>query len=112
MRVATLMLPNFDNDGRAIPEVHTALQDNLLDAFGGYSQLPAVGAWRDPQTGRVYRDSNTQYAIAMDDTPGNVAALRNVAMRAGVAAEQLAVMVTLPNGNVEFLETQQPAMAA
>lgn len=111
MRMATLTLPMFDNDGAAIPAVHSAVQDKLLASFGGYSKSTVEGAWRDPETGRVYTDHNALYSIAMDDTADNRLSLRNVAIQAGIAAAQLAMMVTMPDGEVEFIDTSMRAAA-
>ena len=103
MRMASITLPLFDNHGMGIPEVHEALQDKLLDKFGGYSERKIVGAWRDPNSGRTYRDHNAVYDVAMEDTLSARGDLRRIAREAGRAAEQLAVMVTQPSGEVEFL---------
>jgi hypothetical protein len=112
MRMATLIMPLFDNDGHAIPQVHDAIADKLLNTFGGYSKVKIEGSWRDPQTGRIFSDRNVEYRIAMDDTPSNRGALARIAEATGRAASQLEVLITQPNGDVEFINTRPLQVAA
>lgn len=92
------LLPTVDNDGVAFTAADfAAFEAVLLDHFDGFSLLPAhvVGAWRDPATGRVYRDDLRVYAVWATE-PGIPDALRPVAEYAKVAFRQEAIGIRLP----------------
>jgi hypothetical protein len=73
-----LFLPlRFNVDDPVSPGDHVpaasfaALEQLLLDAFGGYSrrvQAPPIveGRWRDPGSGRVYADRSRAYEIVTE----------------------------------------------
>lgn len=59
-----IALPALDNAGKSYANAHMEYRRFLLMAFGGYTKAPtADGAWRDPATGRIYRDKMTSYRI-------------------------------------------------
>lgn len=92
------LLPTVDNDGVAFTAADfAAFETVLLDHFGGFSILPVTvtGAWRDPATGRVYRDDLRVYALWASE-PGIPDALRAVAEYAKVAFRQEAIGIRLP----------------
>ena len=59
----TVIVPTADNDGRTLQPEIDAWETFLLDTVGGYSVLPQQGAWRDPETGKVYRDPGYRYIV-------------------------------------------------
>lgn len=67
MRQYTIHIPVNYNDGERIPhEVIKAALNEALNTFDGYSYEPThlMGAWRDPDTGKVYTEHMTRLHIA------------------------------------------------
>jgi len=64
-----LLLPLYDNAGRAFPAEHyTAIRDELTERFGGltaYSRSPAQGLWQEPE-GPPKRDDIVVYEVMTD----------------------------------------------
>jgi hypothetical protein len=64
-----LLLPLYDNAGRAFPAAHyTAIRDELTERFGGltaYSRAPAQGLWQDA-SGPTRRDDIVVYEVMTD----------------------------------------------
>jgi hypothetical protein len=106
MREASVILPDPDTMGaHAIRQGNIYLKKELVSHFGGYTVHKAQGAWRD-NDGQIVYDDNMIYTIAMDDTAENRHRLQQVAISAGVIAEQDTIYVRLPSGDVEL----HPAM--
>jgi hypothetical protein len=89
----TLHVPEQLNDGTPVDTAALALiEDRLLEAAGGYTLTHGVGAWRDPDTGTIYREPVALYAV---DTDADIrAALRNLADLIVIALAQVAVYIT------------------
>ena len=102
MKMASLILPTHDNHGVGLQDVHCALQSDLCDTFGGFTLTQGCGGYRF-DSGEVKLESVVIYNIAMSDTPENASKLRTIAKHEASLAEQESVMITLPNGNVEFI---------
>jgi hypothetical protein len=64
-----LLLPLYDNAGRAFPAAHyTAIRDELTARFGGltaYSRSPAQGLWQESE-GPPKRDDIIVYEVMTD----------------------------------------------
>ena len=69
IHLVQLLLPLYDNAGRAFPAEHyTAIRDELTDRFGGltaYSRAPAQGLWQDA-SGPTRRDDIVVYEVMTD----------------------------------------------
>lgn len=111
LRNAFLTFPLNDNAGLALPFVHSMLRLDLCKAFGGVTVSTAQGSWIDSATGREYHEPVNLYKIAAEWNADQVAALRTLAARYGALAEQLAVMVELADGRVEFINPESELRA-
>jgi hypothetical protein len=64
-----LLLPLYDNSGRAFPAAqYTTIRDELTERFGGltaYSRAPAQGLWNDAG-GPTRRDDIVVYEVMTD----------------------------------------------
>ncbi|HKN69260.1 MAG TPA: hypothetical protein VJW73_23435 [Gemmatimonadaceae bacterium] len=64
-----MLLPLYDNGGRAFPAAYyTAVRDELTERFGGltaYSRAPAQGLWQEPH-GEPKRDDIIVYEVMTD----------------------------------------------
>lgn len=107
-RLALLMLPAQPNPGDDMSCESYAVEigvaaHNITKRFGGYTLTHATGAWRNGE--KTLIEYVLRYEIAMYDTPENAATLRDIATWAGKALRQQCVMIVLPNGDVEFVQT-------
>jgi hypothetical protein len=66
MHLVQLLLPLYDNEGRAFPrEDFDRVRDELTDRFGGvtaFLRSPAEGAWKENEGG-VTRDDVVVYEV-------------------------------------------------
>lgn len=111
-RVASVILPEFDNDGRNTDRAHEWLENELLTVFGGYTEQPVVGKWRDPATRYVYKDFSVRYDIVMDVSMSNDMMLMMIAKQAGALAKQKCVMVTHASGQVQFVQCEEDTQSS
>ena len=69
IHLVQLLLPLFDNAGKAFPAEHyTIVRDELTERFGGltaYSRVPAQGLWHDA-SGPTRRDDIVVYEVMTD----------------------------------------------
>ena len=69
IHLVQLLLPLYDNAGRAFPAAHyTAIRDELTERFGGltaYSRSPAQGLWQESD-GPPRRDDIIVYEVMTD----------------------------------------------
>jgi hypothetical protein len=84
---------------------HKRITCDLLEAFGGYTDYPVRGAWRDTNDPcHVIRDPNqVRYEVAYDCSDmmtreSNFEKLRMIALIAGVSLKQKSVYIVDPNG--------------
>lgn len=103
MRECKLILPKHDNDGRVLGAAHADLCRALLDSIGGYTCIHGAGAWRNPETGRVFNEEVVTYVVAVDPQTDHVEFLRALAAAFKVDAQREAVYFVGPDGGVEFL---------
>lgn len=103
MRMAQINLPILDNNGNHLWEVNGQLKRMLSNHFGGYTKLQGTGGWKDAK-GQVIQEEVYVYQVAMHDTPSNCETLRQIAMHIGTIAEQQAMFIMLPSGQVEIVD--------
>jgi Protein of unknown function (DUF3574) len=109
MRIASINLPIADNDGNPLAAESDMLRNAILEAFGGFTESSAIGAWRDPESGIVYREPVNVWHVAMDDSATNRAKLESIAASIAQAARQVCVFVTHADGTVAFVEPARVA---
>lgn len=55
LHLVQILLPLFDNEGEAIPQLHfRRVAEELADRFGGltaFTRAPAEGRWKDAASG-------------------------------------------------------------
>ena len=70
MHLVQLLLPLYDNDGRATyGKELRRVRDDLTERFGGlavYSRAPAEGLWEEPREGERVRDDLVIYEVMVD----------------------------------------------
>lgn len=105
MKLAQLILPEQDNNGKALIQEHKDLQRALCFDFGGFTKLHGVGGWVDPDdsnpTTAIKRELVVVYHIAMERAA--VPKLRSTAAWIGRLARQKCVMIVTPGGDVEMV---------
>jgi hypothetical protein len=78
------------------------LQDQLVVRYGGWSLDGTVeGAWRDAQSGQVYRDRSARYVVVVSES--EVSGLLSFLGEVKTHFEQLALYVECPVTEVTFL---------
>ena len=102
-RIAQIILPKFDNDGKTLAWQHEQYQKAFCHCFGGYTAYDVRGGWMNDH-GRVFNDESIAYHIAMDDY-GPIK-LRGLAQAAAGEFQQECIFIALPNGDVEFITTE------
>ena len=99
-RIAQIILPKFDNDGKSLAWCHEQYQKAFCVCFGGYTAYNVRGGWMNDD-GELYRDESIAYHIAMDDM-GPIK-LRALAQAAAHELKQECIFIVLPSGEVEFI---------
>ncbi len=102
MREIRLIVPVNDNVGRALDDLHQALCERLVSAYGGVTAKPATGRFLHPTTGAVMKEPVVDYTIAVADRRADIY-LRLLAGWAAFAAEQNSIYLRLFDGTVEFV---------
>lgn len=60
-------LPCLDNRQRSYEKARKAWEAKAMDLAGGLTILPlAEGAWKSPETGKIYRETVARYDVACD----------------------------------------------
>jgi hypothetical protein len=102
-RKYTFLIPLLDNESQPfLTSDWEWLQDQLVVRFGGWSLDGRVeGAWRDEESGQVYRDNSVRYVVVVSESavPGFFAFLHDVKAH----FKQLALYVERPVTEVTFL---------
>ena len=101
-REARICLPQFDNNKCSLAGVRDQLAAVLAEAFGGFTLLEGQGAWIGPEK-QVYDGPVYVFEIACPDDGKTADALRFVVSMFKAIAEQEAVYLRLPSGEVEFV---------
>lgn len=114
MREATITVPVNDNQGRPLSGYVTSrISKAILDEFGGFTAIPARGAWRNPANGLTYTEPVEVYHIAMTYAKTHAAAaLERVAILISGIAGQASVYYTTPDGEAHFYVPEPIADAA
>jgi hypothetical protein len=100
MKLAKLILPLLDNEGRDLFMQHQALQHRLLIKFGGFTKTEGAGQWRNA-AGKVMTENVIVYDVAMERAA--VVEFRLMAQRLAHECRQESVMIVTPCGDVEFI---------
>ena len=103
MKLAALILPICDNDGKSLFGEHQRLKHELLHRWGGYTVTNASGAWRAPD-GAVLAEASRRYEVAMERA--DVVDFRGIARDVAKRARQECVMIITPCGDVEFVKPE------
>lgn len=101
MKQSSIVLPNQDNQGFPLLDVHSALKAQLCATFGGFTATRADGGWQDEKSGAIYCEPVTKYDIANTDAKPD--RLESIAVFYGHMAGQLAVY-TVHNGAPRILD--------
>lgn len=107
-RIAQIILPKFDNDGKSLAWQHEQYQKAFCHCFGGYTAYDVRGGWMDDNR-RVYHDESVSFHIAMcddettDPVSGDVVKLLQLARAAAGELRQECIFVALPSGEVRFI---------
>lgn len=101
-RIAQIILPKQDNDGKSLTWAHDIYQKAFCSAFGGFTAYDVRGGWMNDK-GILYQDESVSYHIAMDDTFANAEKLRGLAKAAALECRQECIFIVLPSGDVEFI---------
>lgn len=103
LREAKVIVPEFDNDGNSLSEVHEWVSGALNDAFGGVTVTKGDGAWRGP-SGKLYKEPVLLFLVACspleEDSYKELRAVVAYVLRNG---KQKAVYVQFPDGSVEII---------
>lgn len=104
-RIAQIILPKFNNDGKSQAWLHQEYRKAFCIVFGGYTAYDVQGGWMNDD-GKLFNDESVAYHIAMDDNNVNVEKFRGLAQAAAGEFQQECIFIALPNGDVEFITTE------
>jgi hypothetical protein len=103
MRVATIILPTHDNDGKALEYARNDAKRGIVNHFNGLTSVMGHGSWKGGE-GRVYNEPVEIISVAMVDTSENRAKLTAIAQRFALLGDQYCVYVQYADGHVVFVE--------
>ena len=84
------------------------LRKELIHLAGGYTELPGMGAWKEPRTAQVYREPVVVFDVAVDERNLETThRLIGIARELCDRAKQSCVYLRLPWGQVLFVEPGQ-----
>lgn len=97
------LLPLLDNAGQPFATTDWDwLTDELVIRFGGWTLDGKVeGAWRDPKSGQVYRDSSVRYVVVVEKPA--VDSLISFLGEVKTRFRQEALYIERPTTEVEFI---------
>jgi hypothetical protein len=101
---AKIIIPNVTNDGRSNADVVKYAGSYLGKVFGGCHAYKASGFWTDPKTGISYDDPCDVLVTGCEDTPITRDKLLALAAHVCKLAEQEAIYLKFPNGEVVFVD--------
>lgn len=108
---ATIILPMNDNDGNCMTCELMAIEETILDRFGGFTRETVTGSWKNPITGKVYCDPAHRYTIAADWKAVKPETLIKIAQNAALMLEQICIYVCI-EGLVTFVEPEMNVQVA
>lgn len=100
MILASFILPTHDNSGNDLSPIHSGLQSELVDSFGGFTAIDSLGGWRAPD-GKIMVEPGKRYNVAM--VPDSADSFRRVVLSYGKAAHQIAMYAEI-DGKPEFMD--------
>lgn len=105
MKLAQIVLPKYDNNGRPLFMEHEQLKHDLLKAWGGYTSTEAFGSWLPGADLPPKAEASVVYAIAMERA--DVTKLRDMAAKLAKQCRQDSVMIVTPCGDVAFIRPEK-----
>lgn len=105
-RLAQIVLPKADNDGKSLVWVHEMLQKRLCEAYGGFTAVDSYGGWIDPKDGKLYKEEGVLYSVAVRGF-NDALALRKIAAWLLIEATQEAIFVVFGDGTIDFITKQE-----
>lgn len=112
MEEAHIHLPLWDNDRRPLVDQRRQVLDMILGHFGGYTVTEGQGAWRDPETGRVYTAPVKRVTVAADwNDARNTRSLLSLARFAAIHLRQECIYLAFPSG-VQFVSGGEASLVA
>lgn len=102
MRELVITVPEFDNNGRSLADLHRTVSVRICYAFGGFTTSPGNGACRRATSGEFVIEHVIRYIIAAPNERCNTP-LRLLAQWIAVAAEQDSVYIRLFDGTIEYV---------
>lgn len=105
-RLAQIVLPKNDNDGKSLVWVHELLQHKLCAAYGGFTAVDSFGGWIDPKDGKLYKEEGVVYHVAVRGYT-DAFTLRQIAAWALEEAKQEAIFIVFGDGTVDFVTKKE-----
>lgn len=96
-RIAEIIIPKLDNDGKSLTWVHQKAMEYMARNFGGYTAIDSRGGWLDD--GKLYHDESVTYRVAMTLDGTHTSIWRQFAVNVAIWGEQLCIAVTFANGD-------------
>lgn len=102
----TVILPQRDNEGKSLASQRAAIELELCAIAGGWTRERVSGAWLDK--GKLYRDANYRYTLAVDEgqdaaimarVPAWCARLRQLALYTSRRACDVAIVSAKSQGS-------------
>lgn len=100
MKLAKIILPLMDNEGKDLLEEHQHLKHALLVRYGGFTCITSQGSWKAPN-GVFVSEVVQVYEVAMERAA--VTEFRLLAIDYCRLCRQETVMIVTPCGDVEFV---------
>lgn len=103
MRIASITLPNTDNNGMPVKTAHEFLRRSIMAGFGGgLTMVNVSGMWTN-DAGTTFVDDSIRYEFVAEDLPVVRKRINDIATRAGGYASQEAVFVVYPDGEAAVI---------
>lgn len=96
-------IPTHFNDGSEIPaSLISDIEEATWDRFGGFTfGPPSMGAWKDPETGIVYRETGRDLEVAIDEN--RIQEAREFVESLSAKLKQESMLFVIKPYRVEFL---------
>jgi len=110
LREAKLILPKADNAGRDLSALAESVAAQLTDAFGGCRIAESTGLWRNPATGKLFREPCIEEISACEPSAQSNAVIRRLAAQINRDGRQSATYAKFADGHVEIIEANKPLL--
>lgn len=91
MNRLTITIPNKDNEGNSLFQLHQHAREFMVKTYGGFSSVQVHGQWQDPEDLKIYVDNSTRYEVLVDDS---IESLYPLAMQVKSEGKQKCVLLT------------------